>query len=408
MNRHSNIRVVSVGILVALLSADQARGRPPGADPRWAREPASDCETSNTVVALSEAAAGILGLEYAQVEAAPLARTVERPVELAYNANRYARLSSRASGVVAEITRDLGEKVKKGDVLAVVDSTELGSAKSDLLLALESARLWAINAERERALVRQGAGVEREALEAETRAAEARIAVNRARQRLRNLGLSSEQVRTVEREDDTTSLLELLAPFDGTIVERSAVIGEVVEPGAPILSLADTTVMWALADLMEADIALVRAGQQAEVALDGLPDRTFGGAVEWISTQIDPRTRTLKARIELENPEGLLRAGMFGRAVIRAGESRSAITVPKDAVQWEGCCNIAFVRADALGREFRPVRLTLVHDAGERYEVSGGLGPGDVIVTRGSYILKNEILKDAVGAGCCEVGHLDK
>ena len=380
-----------------------------GAELRWQREPSLTCSTSNTPIFLSSPAiARTVGLEFTEVQIEPLDHTVERNAELEYNANRYARLSSRASGVVAEVVKDLGEHVEKGDVLAIVDSTDLGAAKSDLLQAVEMAKLWEANAARERDLLEKGVGIEREALEAETRAAEGRIEINRARQHLRNLGLSEELIDAVSRDADTSSLLPIVAPFDGTLVERTAVIGEVVEPRRALMAVADTSTMWAMVDLAESDLALVHTGQPAIVTLDGLPGRSFAGRVVWISTQVDPRTRTLKARVELENKAGLLRANMFGRARITAGDDRQALTIPKDAVQWEGCCNVAFVRTNTEGTTFRPARLFLGYDAGDRYEVVQGLSAGDVVVTRGSFILKNEILKDSVGAGCCEVDHLDK
>lgn len=380
-----------------------------GVEHRWQHEPSMSCTTSATTITLASAeVVRTMGFEYVQVQPAPLTRTVERNAELAYNANRYARLSSRAGGVIAEVKKDLGESVKKGDVLAVVDSTDLGGAKSDLLQALETAKLWETSAIRERGLVEKGVGVEREALEAETKAAESRIAVNRARQRLRNLGLTKEQIARTEQENDTSSFLELVAPFDGTVVERTAVIGEVVEPGKPVLSIADIRTIWAIVDLAEADLAVVKTDQQATLSVDGLPGKTFTGRLTWISTQIDHKTRTLKARVELDNGSGLLRANMFGRARIHAGASRQAITIPKEAVQWEGCCNIAFVRSDDAGTTFKPARLLLAYDTGDRYEIAEGLKPGDTVVTKGSYLLKNEILKNAVGAGCCEVDHLKK
>ena len=388
-------------------TADRATSA--GAEHRWQREPSMSCTTSSTTDTLASAeVVRTVGLEYAQVQAAPLTRTIERGAELAYNANRYARLSSRAGGVIAEVRKDLGESVKRGDVLAVVDSTDLGGAKSDLLQSLETTRLWEANAARERALVEKGVGVEREALEAETKAAEGRIAVNRARQRLRNLGLTHEHVARTERERETSSLLDVTAPFDGRVVERTGVIGEVVEPGKPVLSIADIGTMWAIVDLAEADLPLVKTGQRATIAVDGLPGESFPGGLTWISTEIDDRTRTVKARIELDNASGLLRANMFGRARIIAGASRQVITIPKAAVQWEGCCNIAFVRTNDAGTAFTPARLVLAHDRGDRYEVARGLKAGDTVVTGGSYLLKNEILKNAVGAGCCEVDHLEK
>lgn len=386
-----------------------AGGPSAGMEHRWRHEPSANCSTSSTPVMLASAeVVRTVGFEYVQVQPAPLTRSIERNVELAYNANRYARLSSRAGGVIAEVKKDLGERIKKGDVLAVVDSTDLGGAKSDLLQALETMKLWEANAARERELVNKGVGVEREALEAGTKAAESRIAVNRARQRLRNLGLSQEQIARTEQESDTSSLLELIAPFDGMVVERNAVIGEIFEPGKPVLSIADIATMWALIDLAEADLSVVATDQQVTLTVDGLPGKSFTGKLAWISTQIDPKTRTLKARVELANSSGLLRANMFGRARINAGVRGQAITIPKEAVQWEGCCNIAFVRSDEAGTTFKPARLHIAYDAGDRYEIAEGLSAGDTVVTKGSYVLKNEILKNAVGAGCCEVDHLTK
>lgn len=386
-----------------------ARAAAPGVDLRWRREPSLECSTSQIPVTLSSAAvAETIGLEYATVELGSVEPAIERNAQLAYNANRYARLSARAPGVVARVFKDLGERAEEGEILVTVDSTDLGTAKTDLLLALETAKLWETNAARERGLVEKGVGIERETIEAETRAAEARIAVQRARLRLRNLGLSGERIDAVERDGDTSSLLEIVAPFRGTIVERNTVVGELVDPARPLIALADTGTMWAMVDLFEGDLAEVRTGRTALITLDGLPGQEFPGTLVWISMQVDERTRTVQARVELDNGLGLLRSNMFGRARVLESSGGQALTVPKDAVQWEGCCNIVFVKADDAGITYRPARLDLVSAVGDRYEVAGGLSPGDIVVTRGSFILKNEILKDAVGAGCCEVDFLDK
>lgn len=380
-----------------------------GVTHRWQREPSSNCTTSKNLVRLATLdVAEAAGFAFTQVSDGPLDRAIERNVQLAYNANRYVRLSSRVPGVITDVLKDLGETVRKGDALAMVDSSELGAAKAALLQAIETERLWQTNAARERALVEKGIGVEREALEAETKAVEAHIQVDQARQRLQNLGLSADQVRAVQENNDTSSLLELRASLDGIVVERNAVLGELTDSGKPLLAVADTSVMWAMVDLLESDLASVKVGQKASVRLDGLPGKSFPGAITWISTRINEKTRTAPARIELTNPGGHLRANMFGKAAISTGDNRRAVTVPKDAVQWEGCCNVAFVKVDDKGLVYQPARLTLGFDAGDRYEVVDGLQPGQTIVTNGSFILKNEILKDSIGAGCCEVEHLKK
>lgn len=408
MTKMRNVLAVLAAGAVLLPCVARAQSAP-GAERRYEREPSPVCTTSTTEVKLaSPAIARTAGLEYTQVRFTPLSRRIERNAEVVYDANRYARLSSRAPGVIVEVLRDLGDRVERGDAIAVIDSIELGSAKADLLQARELLSLWEANARREQMLTERGAGTEREVLEAQTRLAEARIAVSRARQRLRNLGLGDEQVARVEQEQDTSSRLSVVAPFPGTLVERSAVIGEVVTSSTMLFSVADTGVMWAMIDLTESDLAGARAGQDVLLTIEGLSLRPFPGKLTWISTQLDHKTRTIKARAELDNGAGRLKAYMFGRATVVAGDDREAITVPKSAVQWEGCCHVAFVRVDEAGTHFRPARLTLGFDAGGRYEVLAGLAGGETIVTRGSHVLKNEILKDAIGTGCCEVGHLAK
>tara|TARA_E500000305_G_C4029825_1_gene244375 strand:+ start:29578 stop:30852 length:1275 start_codon:yes stop_codon:yes gene_type:complete len=379
-------------------------------NPRRAQQPPeAGCTTVNTVISLaSPAIARTAGFEYAQVGTRDLSREIERNAEIVYNANQHARLSSRAPGVIVDVHKDLGDRLKKGDVIATVESMTLGSAKADLLQSTELLALWQANAGREQALMEKGASTERALLEAQTHLAEAKIAVSRAKQQLRNLGLSDEDIARVTKENDTGSLLRITAPFDGTLVERAAVMGEVVDENDMLFAIADTGVMWAMIDLSERDLASVKRGQDVVFRIDGIPSREFPGRLTWISTQLDKKTRTIKARAELDNGGQMLKAFMFGRATITAGAGAQAVTVPKSAVQWDGSCNIAFVRANEDGTMYQPVQLLLGFDTGDHYEVLSGLSVGDTVVSGGSFVLKNELLKDSMGAGCCEVGHLDK
>jgi len=357
------------------------------------------------------ASAGIassIGLVTEPVQVAPLTRSITRNTEVEYNANRYARLPARAAGIVAEVRKDLGERAETGESLAVVDSVEVGGAKAEVLQAVERLNLWTATVAQERSLVAQGVGTQREMLAAETRLAESRIELSKARQRLRTLGLTAAAVEQAEKTGDTSSLLDLVSPLAGIVVERAAVVGEAVPQGAALLSVADTSTMWAVVDLMESDTAGVRVGQGVVVTLDGLPGRGFAGTLTWLSTQIDPKTRTIKARAEVANPDGLLRAHMFGRAEIHTRRGEQATMVPKEAVQWEGCCNIVFVDAGEEGAAYRPVKVHLGYETPTHYEVLSGLSGGERIVTQGSYLLKTEILKGSIGAGCCEVDHLAK
>ena len=376
---------------------------------RSQRLPEVGCTTVNTVISLaSPAIARTAGFEYAQIGTSDLSQEIERNAEIVYNANQYARLSSRAPGVIVEVHKDLGDRIKKGEVIATVESMTLGSAKADLLQSSELLALWKANAGRGQSLMEKGASTERALLEAQTHLAEAKIAVSRAKQQLRNLGLSDEDIARVTEERDTGSLLRITAPFHGTLVERAAVMGEVVDENDMLFAIANTGVMWAMIDLNERDLASVNKDQQVVFRIDGIPNREFPGRLTWISTQLDKKTRTIKARAELDNGGEMLKAYMFGRATIKAGAGTQAVTVPKSAVQWDGSCNIAFIRTSEDGTTYQPVQLTLGFDTGEHYEVLSGLSVGDTVVSDGSFVLKNELLKDSMGAGCCEVGHLDQ
>ncbi|MHC4414995.1 MAG: efflux RND transporter periplasmic adaptor subunit [Planctomycetota bacterium] len=369
---------------------------------RWKRKPSSDCAKTLSIVRLdSPETARAAGLAFEEVVARPVRETVSCAAELAFNGDRYARLAARASGVVSAVHRDLGDHVAPRDVLATVDSVAMGSAKAEYLQALTLLTLWEKNHASEQALEASHVATARDVLEAETKLVESRIALDSSAQKLRNLGLSEEAIRRVAGDNDTSSGLAVTAPFAGVVVQRDAVIGEVVDRARPLFAIADTSIMWAWLDLYEADVARVRVGQPVEIGIEGLGDRVFTGTVTWISSHVDPRTRTLKVRATVDNADGLLRANMFGHGQITARQRDEAIVIPKSAVQWEGCCNVVFVRhTDTV---YQPYKVDLGYEVDGSYVVENGLAAGEMIVTEGAFLLKTEILKGNIGAGCCEV-----
>ena len=370
---------------------------------RAALPPSPTCTKAQSLVRLqSTEMAQTAGLQFVSIKEQPLTATITRNAEVVFNANRFARLSPRAAGVMVDVRRDLGELVVPGDVLARVDSAQLGSAKAELLQALAGTQLWNRSAERQRALANGGIGTEREALEAENKLAEAQINHAQAEQRLRNLGLSDSDIAGVEQSQDTSSHLQVTVPFAGVIVERFAVLGEAVEPTSVLFAIADTQSMWAMIDLFESDLPVVAVGQEVTFGLESVPDYTFPGKITWISTQLNPATRTLQARAEIANDTGLLRANTFGRVRIIVRRDEHSLLVPKDAVQWDGCCNLVFIKINAEGTAFQPQQVHLGVDTGVAYEALSGVKNGDVVVTTGSYLLKTEILKGSIGAGCCD------
>ena len=186
----------------------------------------------------------------------------------------------------------------------------------------------------------------------------------------------------------------------GIVVERTASLGEVVDTNVPLFAVGDTSMMWAMIDIYDTDIHRVKTGQPAVFTIDGLRGEAFGGRVTWISTRVDPNTRTLRARAELENDRGILRANMFGKATITFKDAIPGLVVPKSAIQWDGCCNLVFIRLSEVLYQPRKVRLGF--EVGDLYEVVEGLEGSESVVTTGSFLLKTEIMKSSIGAGCCE------
>lgn len=367
--------------------------------PRSQRPPSPACTNDKTKVRLVSAdMTRRTGLTFSEVARQPLTHSVTCNAEIAYDGNRFAQLSSRVPGVVREVRVDLGAKVARGDVLAVIDSPELAAAKSDLLQAMSSVALQSKSFERESALEKTGLSPLRDVQEIENRLTEARITESRAAQKLRLLGLSEEEVARLRETSDTSSLLPLAVPFAGEVVERTAVIGETVETSRMLISVADTARMWAMLDWAEPRVQL-RVGMPVTLQLEGFEGDSFAGQITWVSTKIDPRTRTLKARAEFENPEGLLKANMFGQASVQMRDNEQVLVVPKEAVQWDGCCNMVFVKENDTTFEPRKVRLGLAKE--DLFEVRDGVREGEQVVVAGSFLLKTEILKGEIGAGCC-------
>ncbi len=370
--------------------------------PRSQRVPAVTCRTNTVKIQFrSPDIARAAGLEYARVESRDVTQTILCNAEIAFDGNRYAHLASRTAGVVHSVDKDLGAAVAADEVLAVVNSADLGSAKAGYLHALASLSLCEKNYAREKRLFEKRVTAEREVQESETRLAESRIALSRASQRLRNLGLNDTQLRNVARKGDPSSLLALRAPFSGVVVKRSAVVGEVVNTQRSLLSIADTSRMWAMLEIYESDVLNVKKGQPVVFAAEGLPAERRGGRITWISSHVDRLTRTIKVRAEIDNRDGLLRSGMFGKAIITVRKKEPALVVPKSAVQWEGCCNVVFVKRSETS--FEPRKVKLDYETDRFFVAERGVKKGEQIVTTGSFLLKTEILKGSIGAGCCEV-----
>ena len=219
---------------------------------------------------------------------------------------------------------------------------------------------------------------------------------------LRFLGLP--KTITASFDSKTTgNLLPVTAPLDGVVVSRDVVAGEVVDAAKVLFVVADTRTMWLNLDLRLEDTKRVALGQEVRFWPDG--GREAIGRITWISTEADRKTRTVKVRASLENGDGHLRANVFGTGKVILHEESQTVVVPSTAVQWEGCCHVVFVRdkdflQDGVPKVFHVRTVHLGAKDEKQTEIIAGLLPGEVVVTRGSSLLRAELLKDNLGEGC--------
>lgn len=373
------------------------------ADPaKHVAEAASTCRDPLPLVRLKTAQlAQQVGLETIAAVSESHAHTLEATAETAFDANRYADVSPRVAGFLREVRVDLGQPVQAGDILAVVDSPAVSTAKSRHLSAQAALRLAKAEYERTRSLVASNALATRQELESLTAFNQAESAALDAAQDLRNLGFPETELARVVEAKDTSSLLPVVAPIAGTVAQRHAVKGEAVESATRLFAVADISDMWLWIDVYEADIEHVAVGQRVSFTISGAETAPLVGKVTWVGVEVDETTRTTRVRAELSNPNGRLRANQFGRAIVEVGEPHEVVVVPKAAVQSKDATQVVFLPQGP--GVFRPQRVvTRPASRREVVEVTWGLRPGDRVVTKGSFWLKTEIMKGSIGAGCCE------
>jgi len=355
-----------------------------------------------TVTLASAALAGQVGIQTAVVAEEEHAHTLAANAEAAYNANNYVDIAPRVTGFLREVRVDLGQAVKQGEVLAVVDSAEVSAAKAQYIAAQSTLRLAQVTYERTRSLTGSGAVAAKAELESLTALNQATASSLDAEQRLRNFGFEEADLVRIVRAKDTTSLLKIVSPLDGVVVVRHAVKGEPVQAMTQIFAVADTTKMWLWIDVYESDINSLSPGQKVTFTVSGGETARFNGTVNWVGTEVNEQTRTTRVRADLATTHRQLRANQFGRAEIQIGEPHKAVVVPKVAVQRKDTTDVVFLPQDEAG-VYRPQRVVVTPtDRGDAVEVAWGLRPGQRVVTKGAFLLKTEIMKGAIGAGCCE------
>jgi cobalt-zinc-cadmium efflux system membrane fusion protein len=301
--------------------------------------------------------------------------------KVAFDEDHTSRVGSPLSGRVEALLVKPGDAVKKGQSLLSIVSPDVEAAIADARAADADSSLQKRTLERLRDLVVDKAVAHKDVQQAESDVAKADASVERARARLKLLGI---------RIDEHTSLFTLRAPLSGTVVERSALPGVEVraDSGTPLVTISDLDRVWVLVDVYEKDLAAVRAGQTAQVSVASYPGVNFPARIEHVGDLVDPQTRTVKVRLVADNPQHSLKPEMFARVSLPLAGT-AAITVPGNAVLSDGESNVVIV---AMGEgKFAKRRVEVGSEMDGRLPILSGLNPGERVVTDGAIFLKAEL-----------------
>lgn len=334
------------------------------------------------VIKLDDMQLSAAGIKIAEVGPGKLAREVNVPGKIVAAADRMAQIVPKVEGVVTEARKNLGDTVKTGEVLALIESREMAEAVADFLAAKRTEQLSRTTYEREKSLWDKKITAEQDYLNAQNANQEANIRLDLAKQKLQALGHEGDI-----GSNGSARFHKLKAPLDGRVIGRELTLGEYVDTTHTAFTVADLSVVWVETAIAPGDLPFVKEGQTANIAGSG---GKAEGKLIFISPAIDPETRTAKAIIELENAQGTWRPGEFANAAIATSAQDSEILIPKEAVQSIEGQNVVFVKT-AKGFEKRSVGLG--REDSRHVEIISGLQSGEPIATTGTFTLKAEFGK---------------
>jgi cobalt-zinc-cadmium efflux system membrane fusion protein len=388
MSKDRVLLVILVPALV-VVGALALRGRPTGEAANAASPPPP---TPSRPLALSLAAQAKNPVKVAPAELAKLAGDIQVVGTVAFHEDHFAVVGPLVAGRISRLSAGVGDKVKRGQVIAEIEASDVGQARAELVSAKARFAAADANLKRETDLAEKKISSSREQELARAQWETEQAGVRAAMMRLRAIGLTPADIQEAAKHD-LGGRVQMRTPISGTVIERKVTLGQAVERATDAFKIADTTHVWVSLDLYEKDLARVHVAQEVEMRTDALPGETFRGRVAFIVPVIDEGTRTAKVRLEFPNPNGVLHAGQLVTARILA-DSRLAtnevLAVPRSAIEQVEGKTVVFVKS---GEAFERRSVLLGTSGGDRVEVRKGLNPGEQVAVDGAFLLKSELLR---------------
>jgi cobalt-zinc-cadmium efflux system membrane fusion protein len=318
-----------------------------------------------------------------------LSQRLEISAEVELNPDRVAHISPLVASKVLSVDVQKGDVVKAGDKLVELRSVELGEARAELRRARAMKDVAERNQQRQRQLRKEGISSERSLLESELAFDQANAELEAARSRLLVFGLNG------GNGPDMT----IVSPIDGTIIARHATRGESATSSDTLFIVADLSTLWIVGQVPERTVSGVSVGMPATLSLGAFPGRTWTGKVDYVGSVLEESTRSLPIRVEVDNPDGLLRPGFFGSlSLSETGTQGTTLLVPLVAIQTLDDKKVVFVSEDESGT-FKAQPVSLGAESKDFVEVIDGLSADSKVVVEGAFLLKSEMIRGQLGHG---------
>jgi membrane fusion protein, heavy metal efflux system len=315
------------------------------------------------------------------ITATPASSTLTRPAHLTYADDEFSTITSPLQGRVLEVRARMGESVKAGQILMVIDSPDIATAYSDYVKEISELSLAERNYDLASDLVKMQAIPLKEFKQAENDVHRERAEYAQAKDRLVFLGVLATELEKPLTQQHITSRFELKSPLTGTVVERNVTPGQSVGPGddSPLLTVANLNRLQATVDVYERDVPLMRVGQVAHLTVEAYPGVDFPVTTRFIGEVVDPTTRTIQVRAVVDNTDRRLKPQMYGQVTIPVEGTAQVILIPRQALTQTGGRTLVYVEREP--GHFQPRVITVQEQPGEQLRVLDGLVVGERIAS---------------------------
>ncbi|MDK9699007.1 MAG: efflux RND transporter periplasmic adaptor subunit [bacterium] len=356
-------------------------------------------EHQTPTVSLTREAIQTIGLTTIAAEEKVVSGTLTAAAKLVPNQDYEAQVGSLVQGRVHKVLVSVGDQVKQGQVLMQIESMEIGTLLSEFMKAKAELKFTDANRKRQKSLLEDNAGSQKSLWEAQTAYEKALADYSAVEKRIHSIGLSVSDMQDSGTAVDVgravdNGLLPIKAPISGTVIERTVVIGQMVDASSTAFRIVNTSTLWADGHIYESDAQRLVGKPEITLTVSAIPGERFRGKVIFISPVVDEHTRTITVRASIPNASGRLKPQMFGELHLPMDGTSKGIVVPAESVVKDNTVNFVFVAMNDTTFERREIQLGVAFD--NQIEVKQGLAVGDRVVVKGIFELKSEFNRDAI------------